>query len=116
MRATDSPRRAVIVVGMTAAATRPPFAAASPAEIRAALVSEERSRFDREYRQALEVAAETFSLEGLEATLESWRRIAWMCTDPDRYRQMWRRAATLYTREDIPAEEALPVTKARLGY
>ena len=75
---------------MTAAATRPPFAAASPAEIRAALVSEERSRFDREYRQALEVAAETFSLEGLEATL--------------------------YTREDIPAEEALPVTKARLGY
>ncbi|MDQ3150635.1 MAG: DUF6247 family protein [Actinomycetota bacterium] len=101
---------------MTAAATRPPFAAASPAEIRAAVVPEERSRFDREYRQALEVAAETFSLEELEATLESWRRIAWMCTDPDRYRQMWRRAATLYTRGDIPAEEALPVTKARLGY
>ncbi|MGH8967196.1 MAG: DUF6247 family protein, partial [Actinomycetes bacterium] len=86
------------------------------AEIRAALVPEERSRFDRGYRQALEVAAETFSLEELEATLQSWRRIAWMCTDPDRYRQMWRRAATLYTREDISADEALPVTKARLGY
>ncbi|MGH3430577.1 MAG: DUF6247 family protein [Mycobacteriales bacterium] len=39
---------------------RLPFAAASPAEIRAALVPEERSRFDREYRQALEVAAGRF--------------------------------------------------------
>ncbi|MGH3764035.1 MAG: DUF6247 family protein [Pseudonocardiaceae bacterium] len=101
---------------MTAAATRPPFADASPAEIRAALISEEQPRFDREYRQALERAAETFSLDELDKTLESWRRIAWMCTDPDRYRQMWRRAAKLYTRADIPADEALPVTKARLGY
>lgn len=101
---------------MTVAATRPPFATASPAEIRAALVPEERPEFDREYRQALEMAADTFSLEELEVTLQSWRRIAWMCTNPDRYRQMWRRAATLHTREDVPAEEALPVTKARLGY
>ncbi|MBV9141219.1 MAG: hypothetical protein JO115_09920 [Pseudonocardiales bacterium] len=101
---------------MTAPAIRPPFTDASPAEIRAALVPEEAPRFDREYRQALQVAAETFSLEGLDTTLESWRRIAWMCIDPDRYRRMWRRAAQLSTREDIPVDETLPTTKARLGY
>lgn len=107
---------AAIVHSMTTAATRPPFATAAPAEIRAALIPEERPRFDDEYRRALEVAAETFSLEELEATLTSWRRIAWMCTDPDRYRQMWRRAAMSYTGEDLPVEEPLLVTKSRLGY
>jgi hypothetical protein len=107
---------AAIVIGVTAAATRPPFADASPAEIRAALIPEERTRFDREYRQALRVAAETFSLDELDKTLQFWRRIAWMCIDPDRYRRMWRHAAELYARENIPAEEALLVTKARLGY
>lgn len=101
---------------MTAAATRPPFATATPAEIRAALVPEERPRFDDEYRRALNVAAETFSLEDLDAAMESWRRIAWLCTDPDRYRQMWRRAATSYTGEAPPAEEPLSATQARLGY
>lgn len=107
---------AAIVVDVTAAVTRPPLADASPAEIRAALIPEEQPRFDREYRQALAVAAETFSLDELDKTLASWRRIAWMCTDSDRYRRMWRRAAELYTREDVPPEEALPITKARLGY
>lgn len=101
---------------MTAAATRSPFADASPGEIRAALIPEEQPEFDREYRRALQVAAETFSLEELDKTLESWQRIAWMCTDADRYRRMWWRAAELYTREDIADDEALPVTKARLGY
>ena len=101
---------------MTASATRPPFADASPATIRTALIPEEQPRFDREYRQALRVAAETFSLDELNKTLESWRRIAWLCADPERYRRMWRHAAKLYTRQDIPAEEALPATKARLGY
>lgn len=100
---------------MTAAATRPPFADASPAEIRATLIPEEQPEFDREYRRAFQAAAETFSLEELDKTLESWRRIAWMCTDPGRYRRMWRRAAELYTHEDIANDEALPVTKARLG-
>ncbi|MGH3898653.1 MAG: DUF6247 family protein [Pseudonocardiaceae bacterium] len=100
---------------MTTAVTRPPVAHASPAEICAALIPEEQPRFDREYCQALEVAAETFSLDELDKTLASWRRIAWMCTDSDRYQRMWRRAAELYTREEVPPEEALPITKARLG-
>lgn len=40
-RAAELSDRAAIVVGMTAAATRPPFADASPAEIRATLIPEE---------------------------------------------------------------------------
>jgi uncharacterized protein DUF6247 len=87
-----------IVVGMTAAATRPLFVDASPAEIRAALIPEEQSKFDREYRRALQVTAETFSLEELDETLESWRRIAWMCTDADCYRRMWRRSRAVHPR------------------
>lgn len=54
-----------IVWGMTAAAVKPPFANASPAEIRAALLPEEQPNFDREYRRALEVAGETLTLDEL---------------------------------------------------
>lgn len=104
------------MVVVTVATTRPPFTDASPAEIRAALIPEEQPRFDRDYHHALDVAARTFSLDELAAPLESWRHIAWLCNNPDRYRKMWRRAATLYTQERIPEEETLPVTKARLGY
>jgi Family of unknown function (DUF6247) len=49
--------QAVTVWGMTAAAVKPAFANASPAEIRAALLPEEQPNFDREYQRALEVAA-----------------------------------------------------------
>lgn len=53
------------VWGMTAAAVKPPFANASPAEIRAALLPEGQPNFDREYRRALEVAGETLTLDEL---------------------------------------------------
>lgn len=89
---------------MTAPADWPPFAAATPAEVRALLVPDERPRFDVEYRQALDVAAETLSLDELDATMGSWRRIAWLCTDQVRYHQMWRRAARSYTGEAAPRE------------
>lgn len=106
----DDPLRecGAIVVVMDAAATRPPFAAATPAEIRAALVHEEQPKFDDEYRRALNVAAESFSLVHLDRVLESWRRIAWLCTDPDRYRRMWRRAALSYTGEASPRTSRCP--------
>lgn len=105
-----------MVVGVTAAAVKPPFANASPAEIRAALLPEERPDFDREYRLALEVAAELLTLDELHETLECWRRVAWMTqSDPAAHRRMLRTAAERLTGEEIPAGEPLAHTKARLG-
>jgi hypothetical protein len=99
----------------TPAATRPPFAGASPAEIRAALLPEEQGDFDREYQRALQVAAETLHLDELAETLESWRRIAWSTAeDADAHRQMLRTAAAKLTGEPIPNDEPLESTKARL--
>ncbi len=66
-----------MIVDMTAAAVKPPFANASPAEIRA-LLPEERPHFDRQYRRALEVAAESLTLDELHETLKCWRHVAWM--------------------------------------
>lgn len=59
------------------AATRMPFTDASPAEIRAALLSEEQAQFDREYRHALDTARETFTLDDLQEMLHRWRLTAW---------------------------------------
>lgn len=73
-----------------AARTRWPFADASPAEIRAALVPEERSEFDRQYREALTSAGESYSLDRLEDTLAAWRRVAVVTAaqGPESYRRM----------------------------
>jgi hypothetical protein len=93
-----------------------PFADASPAEIRAALLDEEKPDFDQQYRHALDTAAESLSLNELHETLECWRRIAWMShTDPEAHRRMLRTAAERLTGESIPADEPLRHTKARLG-
>jgi len=107
---------AVRVVGMTAVAVTPPFADASPAEVRAALLAEEQPAFDVEYRRALGVAAESLTLDELHATLACWRRVAWMTDrDPAGHRRMLRRAAERFSGEPLPAEEPLERTKARLG-
>jgi Family of unknown function (DUF6247) len=61
----------------------------SPREIRAALLPEEVGDFDAAYQQALRSASETLSLEVLQATLASWRRIARMTqADPAGHRRM----------------------------
>lgn len=93
---------------------RPPFADASPAEVRAALIPEEAGEFDRDMADA----TKTRDSAVLRETLESWRRIAWVTSanGPDAHRRMWRRAAAKFTGEDIPTDEPLQVTKARLGY
>ena len=107
---------AAMVVGMTAAAVKPPFANASPAEIRAALLPEERPDFDREYRRALEAAAESLTLDELHETLTCWRRVAWMTqSDPTAHRRMLRTAAERLTGGTMPADEPVARTKARLG-
>lgn len=49
------------------------FKDASPREIRAALIPEERPQFDRQWRAAMAEAAETFDLTGVDKTLQFWR-------------------------------------------
>lgn len=64
---------AASVAGMTTATVEIPFATASPAEIREAILPEDVPDFDRQYRHALNVAAQTYRLDELEKTLVSWR-------------------------------------------
>lgn len=90
--------------GMTAVAVKPPFANASPAEIRAALLPEERPNFDREYRRALEVAGETLTLDELHNTVECWRRIAWSTqADPEAHRRTLANAEHTLRTGELPA-------------
>ncbi|MCA1675697.1 MAG: DUF6247 family protein [Actinobacteria bacterium] len=42
------------------ATTKVPFAEASPAELREAILPEEREQFDVDYRRALDAAAQTY--------------------------------------------------------
>ena len=101
-----------------AATTRPPFAEASPAEIRAALVPEEQVEFDRQYRRALEAAGASYSLDQLDKTLAVWRRVAWMTTahGPDAYRRMLAKAEhTLRTGEPPAGSVPWDHVKAELG-
>jgi hypothetical protein len=62
-------------------------------------------------------ATETLDLSEVLETLESWRRVARLtaASGADAHRAMYRRAATKLTGEDIPADESLRRTKARLG-
>jgi hypothetical protein len=110
---------------MTAAASPGPrrrhvgrsFADASPAEVRTALVPEEAAEFDLQWREAMGRATETMDLSEVLETLESWRRVARLtaAAGPEEHRAMYRRAAVRLTGEDVPADEPLPRTKARLG-
>lgn len=110
---------------MTAAATPgpsqgrsgPSFWAATPAEIRAVLIPEEAAEFDRQWREVMAAATEALDLSEVLAALESWRRVARLTavTGPEAHRAMYRRAAARLAGEDVPADEPLPRTKARLG-
>lgn len=101
---------------MVATATKVPFADASPAEIREVLLPEELPEFERQYREALLVAAETYRLDKLQACLRSWRRIAWMTdSDPAAHRLMLARAEyTLAIRERAPVTASVSEIKTLL--
>ena len=66
------------------------FADASPATLREVIVPEDRAQFDAGYREALDAAAQTLTLDKLERFLEHWRRVAWSQHDMghDRWRTM----------------------------
>lgn len=86
------PRHARYRDGVTAAAENHgpgPVRFESPRDIRAALLPEEVATFDAAYQGALREASETLSLEALQSTLASWRRIAQMTqADPGAHRRM----------------------------
>lgn len=102
-----------------AAPSGPPDA--TPRSIRAALLPEKVDDFDRDYRHALEVAAETLSLDELHRTLRHWHRIARMTqADPAAHRRMLLRAdQTLRTgalpTDSVSAEDVKAHLRERLG-
>lgn len=73
-----------MVVAMTAAASPVPsgggdtgtWAEATPAEVRAALAPESAAEFDRQWRDVLARAADTYDLAVVHACLDAWRRVA----------------------------------------
>jgi hypothetical protein len=80
---------------MTAAAAspsdpgqQPPFADASPAQVRAALTTEDAVEFDRQWHEVMAKATRDLDLTEVLDILEAWRRVAWVtaATGPDRYR------------------------------
>lgn len=73
-----------------AGASGPPFAHASPAQIRTALTSEDATTFDEHWRAVMQRATESLDLTELFEALETWRRLAWLSTahGHDGYRKM----------------------------
>ncbi len=117
-------------VRMTAAAASgpqpgagsPPFADASPAQVRSALIPEDVAEFDRQWRTVMAKATETLDLVDVLRTLESWRRVAWLTTasGPDGYRRMLARAEhSLRTGElppgTVPLDQVKALIAQRLG-
>ena len=89
---------------------------ASPGAIRAALLSEQdRAEFDTDYELALADARRSLDLACLFETLEQWRRIAVLHSDPQNFRRVARRTAELLTGQPIPGDEPLTVTRAKAG-
>ncbi len=84
---------------------RPPFADATPARVRAALIPEDAAEFDRQWRATMAEATETLDLAGVHQTLDSWRRIAWLTTANgiDGYRQMRARIERTLNSGEMPA-------------
>jgi len=69
---------------------RAPFADASPARVRAALIPEDVAEFDRQWRAVMAAATESLDLAEVHRTLASWRRVAWLTSarGHDGYRRL----------------------------
>jgi hypothetical protein len=101
---------------MTAAASPVPprggaqgtWAEATPAEVRAALAPESAVEFDRQWRDALARAADTYDLGVVHGCLEAWRRVARVTAaagGPEGYRVLHEKASAVRD-----GDEARPVT------
>ena len=94
---------------MTTTAAKVPYVDASPAELREAILPEDRDQFDASFRRALDAMADSLSLEPLQQFLEHWRRIAWSAHayGHDSWRQVLARAEyTLATGGERPPFDA----------
>ena len=99
-----------------------PFAEMSPADIRAGLVPEEQSEFDRAWRAACLEAAETMDLTIVRTTLETYGAHAMVVKHdgPDGYRELMARAKERLRTGAEPTggmsgEEMLALIQERLG-
>ena len=112
--------------GMTAAALptpesghgRPPFADASPAQVRVALTPEDAAEFDKQWHAAMAAATESLDLSGVHRALDSWRRVAWLTSTHghDGYRRLLARAEERSrTGEREPGSVSLDQVKALIA-
>ncbi|GAB3457544.1 hypothetical protein GCM10027436_61820 [Actinophytocola sediminis] len=86
--------------------------------VRAALAPEEQSDFDRQWRNAMTEAVESFDLAEVLRVLDSWRRRASITAylGHSGYRQMLGQAErTLRTGEPMPGSVAWSELKVELG-
>lgn len=91
-----------------------PPVGASPREVRAALHPEYRADFDRDYRAALDEAAVSLELGGVQEVVEHWRMRCYVTRDKQDHRRMVRKAVELLTGEVPPEDEPTEVTESRL--
>lgn len=96
-------------------AGHPLLPGASPAAIRAGLLPEDRARFDSAYETALGQARDSLDLTDLFRTLEHWRRLALLQSNPADYQRVVRRAAEAQTGQQTPPGEPLNITRERAG-
>ena len=109
---------------MTAAAQpqppprRQPFADASPAQVRAALIPEEAAEFDRQWAEVMARATRDLDLTEVFETLESWRTVAWITSTSghERHRRMLASAEErLRTGDRSPGAVSWEQLKVELG-
>jgi hypothetical protein len=78
-----------------------PFAEATPAEVRAALIDESAAEFDRHWRETMVSATESLDLAAVNEMLDGWRRLAWVQQDRAAYAHMMDVAAKLNAGEHV---------------
>ena len=95
-----------------------PFADASAAEVRAALIPEDAARFEQQWREALNRAADSLDLTEVQDILAHWRRTAWLTAarGPAGYRQLLSDADRILATGERP-EGTVPwnTLRAKLG-